>query len=50
MTHIYNLIIATKDLELEEIYTNHNHFNPGDAGIDIYIPDDLIPPYAQGIQ
>ena len=45
----FNLMIAVNDTGLQDIYMNHNHFNPGDAGIDLYTPEDVvIPPHAIG--
>ena len=37
--------IKPLNAEIKEMYTNHNHHHDGDAGIDLYVIEDMyIPP------
>ena len=37
-----NLNIKVEDVDLRNLYINHKHYNPGDSGIDLYIPEDIV--------
>lgn len=41
---MYTLKIKTHDADLTELYTNHKHAYPGDAGIDLYTSSNVIVP------
>ena len=28
--------------EIKVMYTGHNHYNPGDVGLDLFFPDDVL--------
>ena len=36
------LLIKTNNEYLKSLYTNHQHYNPGDSGLDIFCPEDII--------
>ena len=36
-----NLNIKVEDDNLKNLYLNHQHYNPGDSGIDLYLPEDI---------
>ena len=36
------LLIKTNNVYLKSLYTNHQHYNPGDSGLDIFCPEDII--------
>ena len=36
------LFIKTKNEYLKSLYENHEHFHPGDSGIDLFCPEDII--------
>ena len=36
------LLIKTDNEYLKSLYTNHQHYNPGDSGLDIFCPEDII--------
>ena len=36
------LHIKTENFTLKELYSNHEHYNPGDSGIDLFCPKDII--------
>ena len=35
------LLIKTENPILQTLYTNHEHYNPGDSGLDLYCPDTV---------
>jgi len=35
------LLIKTNNQELTELYNNHQHYNPGDSGLDLFCPDTI---------
>lgn len=37
----YTLLIKPDTEEVSKMYENHSHFHPGDAGIDLFSPDDI---------
>mgnify|MGYP001097270848 FL=1 len=36
------LLIQTDNEYLKSLYTNHQHYNPGDSGLDLFCPEDII--------
>ena len=36
------LLIKTDNEYLKSLYTNHQHYNPGDSGLDLFCPEDII--------
>lgn len=36
------LLIKTNNEYLKSLYTNHQHYNPGDSGLDLFCPEDII--------
>ena len=39
------LLIKTENTILQTMYGNHEHYNPGDSGLDLFITEDItIPP------
>lgn len=36
------LLIKTNNGYLKSLYTNHQHYNPGDSGLDLFCPEDII--------
>ena len=36
------LLIKTENPVLTTIYSNHQHYNPGDSGLDLFNPQDVI--------
>ena len=36
------LLIQTDTEYLKSLYTNHQHYNPGDSGLDLFCPEDII--------
>ena len=35
------LLIKTENPVLQNMYENHEHYNPGDSGLDIFFPDTI---------
>ena len=35
------LLIKTNNQELTELYNNHQYYNPGDSGLDLFCPDTI---------
>ena len=36
------LLIKADNEYLKSLYTNHQHYNPGDSGLDLFCPEDII--------
>ena len=36
------LLIKTENDYLKSLYNNHEHFHPGDSGLDLFCPEDII--------
>ena len=36
------LLIKTNNEYIKSLYTNHQHYNPGDSGLDLFCPEDII--------
>ena len=36
------LLIKTNTPEIHSLYANHTHYNPGDSGIDLFFPEDVV--------
>lgn len=36
------LLINTVNDVLKNLYSNHEHYNPGDSGLDLYCPETII--------
>lgn len=30
--------------DIKEMYSNHSHYNPGDIGLDLFFPEDIVVP------
>ena len=36
------LLVKTNTPEVHSLYANHTHYNPGDSGIDLFFPEDVV--------
>ena len=36
------LLVKASNPEIRETYVNHTHYNPGDSGIDLFFPEDVV--------
>tara|TARA_Y100001970_G_C14024576_1_gene745321 strand:- start:382 stop:837 length:456 start_codon:yes stop_codon:yes gene_type:complete len=36
------LLVKTNTPEIHSLYSNHTHYNPGDSGIDLFFPEDVV--------
>ena len=36
------LLVKTQNPDIHAMYSNHSHYNPGDSGIDLFFPEDVV--------
>ena len=37
-----HLLIKTDNIELQEKYNGHTNYHPGDSGLDLFCPKDIL--------